>query len=162
MIEQHPIQRATAAQQSALLALNNLHAKDTSFLTSERWAMLVNRAFYAAYVKEARGFVIAFDQAAAYDSPNFLWFRDRFERFVYVDRIIVDASQRSGGIARALYESLFELARGAGQPRVCCEVNRVPPNPGSDAFHARLGFEELDTVTVGDDGKTVRYLVRDL
>ena len=162
MIKLREIQTATAAQQAALRRLNNLHAEQTSFLTAERWDMLVNDAFYASFVPEARGFLLALDQFAAYDSTNFQWFCNRYERFIYIDRIVVDASHRSLGIARRLYESLFERAAAAGHARVCCEVNRVPPNPGSDAFHARLGFDELETVTIGAGGKTVRYLVRDL
>jgi hypothetical protein len=47
----------------------------------------------------------------------------------------------------------------AGYTRVCCEVNVEPPNPGSDAFHANLGFEEIGRAFVPEREKTVRYLV---
>jgi uncharacterized protein len=33
--------------------------------------------------------MLAFDQDADYDSPNFLWFRERLARFVYADRVVV-------------------------------------------------------------------------
>lgn len=162
MLELHAIRDASTGERAALLTLNNCHALETSFLTGARWDMLVGNAFYAAHVAGSRGFLIALDEAAAYDSVNFQWFVSRFQRFVYVDRIIVSADSRSQGIARSLYEDLFEAAAKAGHTRVCCEVNRVPPNPGSDAFHERMGFAELETVTLAEDGKTVRYLCREL
>ncbi|TIP69850.1 MAG: GNAT family N-acetyltransferase, partial [Mesorhizobium sp.] len=72
--------------------------------------------------------------------PNFLWFRERYPRFVYVDRVVVAGEARGRGHARRLYEDLFDHALRAGQTIVTCEVNAEPPNPASDAFHAALGF----------------------
>jgi predicted GNAT superfamily acetyltransferase len=99
-----------------------------------------------------------FDQGAQYDSPNFLWFRSRYPRFVYVDRIVVASSARGRGLARRLYDDLFKQAIAAGHDRVVCEVNMQPPNPASDAFHAALGFVEVGTATIHDGNRTVRYL----
>jgi uncharacterized protein len=113
-------------------------------------------------IANARAFLIAFDQNAAYDSANYLWFRQRLPRFVYVDRIVVAANHRGQGLARRLYEDLFERARAAGHQWIACEVNIEPPNPGSDAFHARLGFNEIGRATLAHNGKTVRYLTRRL
>ncbi|HEY3677565.1 MAG TPA: GNAT family N-acetyltransferase, partial [Bradyrhizobium sp.] len=97
-------------------------------------------------------------QDANYDSPNFLWFRERYTRFVYVDRIVVAASARGRGCARRLYQDLFEQSRRAGHERVVCEVNSDPPNPESDAFHAALGFVEVGSASIHGGTKTVRYL----
>jgi len=54
---------------------------------------------------------------------------------VYLDRIIT--------APRAVPPRVLRAA-AAGHVRVGCEVNAEPPNPGSDAFHAALGFESLD------------------
>ena len=121
----------------ALLALNNDHAAELSLLTPERFTDLIAQAFLAARIGEADALLLAFDQSADYDSPNFLWFRERFVRFVYVDRIVVSPRVRGRGIARTLYAALFEQALAAGHERVVCEVNADPPNPASDAFHER-------------------------
>jgi uncharacterized protein len=146
----------------ALLALNNAHARETSWLEPERLEYLVQQAFRARRIGELDAFMLAFDQDAPYDSPNFLWFRDRYPRFVYVDRIVVAASARGRGRARRLYHDLFEHAVRAGHQRVVCEVNSSPPNPASDAFHAALGFVEVGTASVYDGSRTVRYLSRTL
>jgi uncharacterized protein len=143
----------------ALLELNNAHRAETGQLDRDRLSRMIGAAFCAQTNESRQCLLIVFDQAAGYDSPNFLWFRDRFARFVYVDRIIVAASARGTGIARALYAELFMLAQAAGHDTVVCEVNRVPPNSASDAFHAALGFVEAGRGSP-TPGKEVRYLKR--
>ena len=101
---------------------------------------------------------MAFDQDADYDSPNYLWFRARYPRFVYVDRIVVAPAMRKRGLANRLYEDLFRVAKDASHDRVVCEVNSDPPNPASDAFHAALGFVEVGHASIHGGAKTVRYL----
>jgi len=141
-----------------LLALNNAHARELSWLEPERLQHLVEQAFLARRIGDLDAFLLAFDQDAQYDSPNFLWFCARYPRFVYVDRIVVASSARGRGCARRLYRDLFEYAVRAGHERVVCEVNISPPNPASDAFHAALGFVEVGTASVYDGSRTVRYL----
>lgn len=147
---------------AALLALNNAHAQELSWLEPERLQHLVCESFYARRIGDLDAFLIAFDQDARYDSPNFLWFRERYPRFVYVDRIVTAASARGRGYAQQLYFDLFEQAARAGHERVACEINLSPPNPGSDAFHAALGFAEVGSAAIHGGAKTVRYLARAL
>jgi predicted GNAT superfamily acetyltransferase len=151
-----------AAGREALRALNNSHAEATSFLDAAAFDRLAGCAFLALHVPPARALLIALDETANYASPNYLWFRARHARLVYVDRVIVDAAAQGRGLARALYGRLAEAARERGHERICCEVNLSPPNPGSDAFHARLGFVEVGRLTHPADGKTVRFLERKL
>jgi len=150
----------------ALLALNNAHAQELSWLEPARLAHLVGQSFFARRVGQGAddldAFLLAFDQDADYDSPNFLWFRARYERFIYVDRIAVASSARGRGLARLLYQELFAEAARAGHSSVACEVNSEPPNPASDAFHAALGFSEVGRASIHNGRKTVRYLRRGL
>jgi predicted GNAT superfamily acetyltransferase len=146
---------------SAVLALNNEHARETSELDPAKLREMVTGAFLARAMADGAGFVITFDEISSYDSPNFLWFRSRFERFVYVDRIVVSPAARGRGLARAFYSEIFAAALASGRDRVVCEVNRVPPNSGSDAFHAALGFTEAGQGSPAP-GKIVRYLERKL
>ena len=147
---------------NALLALNNAHAQELSWLEVERLEYLIGEAFLARRIGNFDAFLLAFDQDARYDSPNFIWFRARYPRFVYVDRIVVAASVRGRGCARQLYSDLFEHAARAGHDRVVCEVNKMPPNAASDAFHAALGFVEVGTASVHGGSRTVRYLSQTL
>ena len=142
---------------SWVMDLNAELEAELSPLTGERLLVLVDLAFLARVVGPDRALLIAFDQDADYDSPNLLWFKARYPRFVYVDRIAVAASARGAGLARTLYNDLFRAAREAGHGQIVCEVNIDPPNPASDSFHARPGFSEVGRAELGN-GKQVRYL----
>ena len=147
---------------AALLALNNAHAQQLSWLEPAQLRHLVEQSFLARRVGSLEAFLLAFDQTAHYDSPNFLWFRSRYPRFVYVDRIVVAQTARGRGLARTLYDDLFGQAVAAGHERVVCEVNTEPPNPASDTFHAALGFVEVGAASVYGGSRTVRYLSHEL
>lgn len=146
----------------AALALNNRFAADLSFATAESFRTLIEGAFYARWTEGLEGFVIAFCEGATYQSPNYRWFSERYPRFVYVDRIVVRPEARGGGHARSLYGDLFEVARRSGRSLIGCEINAVPPNPGSDAFHARLGFDVVGEALLEGGAKRVRYLVHEI
>lgn len=145
-----------------LLTLNNAHAVELSWLDAARLEKLLAGAFFTSCIGDIDAFLLAFDQDADYDSPNFLWFRARYSRFVYVDRIVVAPEARGRGHARRLYADLFDQAAHAGHDRIVCEVNSEPPNPASDAFHAALGFTEVGAAALPGGTKTVRYLQRRL
>lgn len=146
----------------AIRALNNRHARETSWLEADRFDHLLGQAYFACRIGDADAFLLGFDQTADYDSANYLWFRERYDRFAYVDRIVVAEHARGRGLARQLYETLFEKARADGHMLVACEVNSDPPNPGSDAFHEAMGFESVGSATIYGGERTVRYLTRKL
>ena len=143
-----------------LHALNKANEVELSPLTEAGVAALVAAATYARQT-ESGAFLIAFDQDGDYDSPNFLWFRERYDRFLYVDRIAVAETHRRRGLAAALYDDLFAFAATRGEARIVCEVNSDPPNPGSDAFHAARGFVVVGEARLEDRGKSVRYLAKE-
>jgi uncharacterized protein len=147
---------------AAMLGLNNAHATQLSWLTPELLAQIVGQAYRAWRIGEVDAFLLALDETASYHSPNFRWFRDRFTRFVYVDRIVVAQAARGRGLARRLYDALIRQASATGHERIVCEVNLSPPNPESDAFHSALGFTEIGSASIHGGAKTVRYLERRL
>jgi hypothetical protein len=65
----------TAPLGQMLLVLNNAHAQELSRLEPERLQHLVKQAFLARRIGNLDAFILALDQDARYDSPNFLWFR---------------------------------------------------------------------------------------
>jgi len=145
-----------------LLALNNAHAAELSLLDAARLASLLLQAFWAARVGDVDAFMLTLDQSADYDSPNHRWFRDRYPRFVYVDRLVVTPGARGRGLARLLYAGVLCAAASAGHTAIMAEVNAIPPNPASDALHAALGFHEVGAASIHGGAKTVRYLMRAL
>ena len=144
---------------SWIVDLNRLLEVELSPLTTDDLARLISNAFYARAATPREGFLLALDHDADYASPNFLWFRRRLARFVYVDRIAIVKSARGRGVARRLYLDLFEQARAAGHTRIVCEVNIDPPNSASDAFHAGFKFTEIGRADISAN-KSVRYMTK--
>lgn len=155
-----PIETIAPEDEPAILALNNEHAAELSWLEPDRLSYLIGQAFHTRRIGKLEAFLMAFDQDAGYDSPNYLWFRSRYPRFVYVDRVVVANAARGRGHARRLYTELFDVAAKAGHTIVTCEVNAEPPNPASDAFHAALGFSEVGDAIIHGGAKSVRYFKR--
>ncbi|WFU19864.1 GNAT family N-acetyltransferase [Bradyrhizobium sp. CB3481] len=128
-------------------------------LTAERFDRMIGAAGIATFIEPGQAFLLAFEQADDYDGIHFKWFRSRYGRFLYVDRVVVAEEERGRGLGRTLYADLFTRAGQLGHDRIVCEINMQPPNPGSDRFHAAQGFCEVGRATLDDGAKTVRYLL---
>lgn len=146
--------------EDAILQLNQLAETETSPLDLNSLRSLSRKAFHIGLRDQGRSaFLIALSEEADYDNDNFRWFKNHYPAFVYVDRVIVSKTKRGQGLARSLYEELFQVSLASLRHLVVCEVNIDPPNPASDAFHAALQFETIGEAQLRS-GKRVRYLSR--
>lgn len=155
------IRPARARDVNRLVAINNAVVPHVNALTPAEMVGHLAMAWLFLVIETATGvtgFVVVLDQDADYDSPNFLWFRARYRRFCYVDRIAVDPEAEGGGLGRQLYEAVFALL--PGHDLLTCEVNLDPPNPRSIAVHQRLGFEVVGEQMA--NGKHVALMARPL
>ena len=96
-----------------------------------------------------------------YDSGNYRWFCDWADDFLYVDRVMVADGFRGAGIGKALYLDAMAMAKSYGTSRITCEINTIPRNPGSLAFHAKMGFREI-LERDSDGGKRVMMMEKPL
>ncbi|MEQ8230636.1 MAG: GNAT family N-acetyltransferase [Gammaproteobacteria bacterium] len=104
------------------------------------------------------GYLLAFPSKAPYDGEEFIALvLSREERFLYIDQVAVASGMRRTGAASALYDRVENHARQSAFASLCCEVNLVPPNPGSLAFHRNAGFVRLNSMETAD-GRTVVLL----
>lgn len=148
-----------------ILALNDRAVPHVNRITEAQLAHLHDQSLYLGVARPgegteaAAGFLLALTEHADYDSENFAYFQRRYPRFTYVDRIVVAADHRRGGVGAALYA---DLARHlpTGCQRITCEVNLRPPNPGSLAFHGKLGFEPVGEQDTGGGAKRVCLMTR--
>jgi predicted GNAT superfamily acetyltransferase len=104
---------------------------------------------------EVAAFLLAMREDAAYRNDNFEWFRHRFPRYLYVDRIVVGQPFRNLRLGSRLYDDLFVFALRTEVPVITCEYNISPPNEPSRRFHHKYGFEEQGTQWVAGGRKQV-------
>ena len=131
-----------------LLALNQSEVPHVGSIDIERMHWFAENADYfrvAWLDNRIAGFLIGLQPGSTYQSPNYRWFCEHYDRFGYVDRIAVTTAARGHGIARTLYDD-FAAALPEATPALTCEVNILPPNEGSMRFHERLGFREVGTM----------------
>ena len=108
------------------------------------------------------GYLLAFQRGTPYEGEEFLAFRQSFSGpYLYVDPVAVAPALRATGVGRRLYAAIQSVAALQGTGVLCCEVNLTPPNPGSQAFHRRLGFSPVATLTTRD-GRDVELLAKSL
>ncbi len=111
---------------------------------------LADFATWAQYMKVVEvdetvvGLLVGLTEDAPYGSPNFGWFKDRYDAFAYVDRVAVSDAHRGGGWGPALYRDFEQWARDNRRPMLCAEVNIEPPNPRSLRFHEIFGFDWVE------------------
>lgn len=108
------------------------------------------------------GFLLVLEQGSAYESVNYRWFSTQFDRFAYIDRIVVAPWARRLGIARRLYEELESFAHEGGLARLCAEVNVRPRNEISLLFHEHAGFGPVGEQDTEGGAKRVVLLVKEL
>ena len=134
----------SAGDAGRILELNNEYAVETSLLDPSAAERLLAMCFYAKCVGAgARGFLLALDQDAAYDNSNFQWFRSRFERFVYIDRISL-RWMRVHAVSRGL---CTRICSGRRRPRVmsarCARSTLIHPTRAHLPFINRWDFLPL-------------------
>ena len=104
------------------------------------------------------GFVLCLLPKTEYGSLNYAWFNQRYDQFIYVDRIAVAKDSRNSGIGTLLYQQVFDYATQHNIP-VTAEVSLKPSNEGSDRFHLRHGFVTVGVLDHGD--KAVTMYIKD-
>ena len=152
------VRDATEADFERIVALNAMWVQETSPMDIVRLRHLHGFAFHhriALVDGQVAAFLLAMRDGTAYLNDNYGWFSAQYPHFVYVDRIVVDATVSGRGIGRLLYEDLFARSRASDIGMIACEYNIEPPNPASKAFHDRFGFVEVGTHHVAGGSKRV-------
>ncbi len=155
------IRDITEADFPAVLELNSESVHFLSPLTRGRLEMLHRQSAYHKVLEEDGqivAFILTFRADADYDSPNFLWFKDRYPFFLYIDRLVVRDGFRNKGFGKLLYRELIEFCKERNLPRITCEVDVVPPNPVSLRFHKAHGFREVGSHRPYDGKKQVSLM----
>ena len=107
------------------------------------------------------GFLVGVTQDADHDSPNFLWFRDRYPEFLYIDRIVIASTRRGAGVGRVFYGDVQSFAE-VRVPRLSAEVFMEGSSHPALVFHGSFGFREVGQHVMAGPGVRAAMLVKEL
>ncbi|MDP6334466.1 MAG: GNAT family N-acetyltransferase [Candidatus Poseidoniaceae archaeon] len=145
---------------SSVWEINEQGLPGTGKVTVEEISHLIEISDIALGVFEQEklvGFVICLLPNVDYGSPNYAWFNEKYQDFLYVDRIAVSKQHRNNGIGSYIYQELINISEQKQIP-ITAEVNLNPPNHGSMNFHFRFNFTEVGIIHHLD--KSVTMLLR--
>jgi predicted GNAT superfamily acetyltransferase len=148
----------------SVLALNNAAGATILPLDSVGVRKFFNEAAYFR-VAEAddhlAGFLIGLRENADYGSDNFLWFREHFAQFLYIDRIVIARPYRGLGLGRIFYADITSFAE-VRVPLLACEVFLEPRDDVAVLFHGTYGFREVGQQNMANVARRVSLLAKDL
>ncbi|MDW3215521.1 MAG: GNAT family N-acetyltransferase [Ilumatobacteraceae bacterium] len=150
----------------AVHAINEAEVPAVGSVTRDELAHIASEASIALVAEfdgVVAGFCLVLAPGADYGSSNFAWFAERYDDFVYLDRVAISPAFQRRGIGRALYAEVERVApdRCHSARDFLLEVNLRPRNDQSLAFHAGLGFVEVGRRDT-DYGVTVSMLAKPL
>lgn len=154
----YTIRQAEENDIDALVTLNNSEKQWVGTVDDSQLRNFLGSPYFfvieEAEQKNVLGFLLAMRPDANYDSLNFLWFKERYSDFIYIDRIVIDKKNRRRGLATVVYNSLL-----VEDFPLVCEVSIVPLNQESVDFHEKSGFKEVGIFSPHPP-KTVRMYMR--
>ena len=152
------IRRVQEKDLPIILELNNRESKWVGKKEIDFFQKYMDIPIFNVFEANERivGFLMAMDQNTYYDSINFLWFKNKVNKFYDIDRVIVDESMRGKGIASLLYREVIDTK---GDIPLVAEVSINPSNEGSIIFHDKIGFKDVGALISG--GKKVRMYYLD-
>lgn len=152
------IRNAEKKDFARILELNQESVHFLSPMDMEKLEQLAGQAELLEVVEvdgQVEAFILTLTEGKEYDSVNYLWFAERYERFLYIDRVVVSVRMHGKGLGGMLYKEIFGYAVRKSIPFVTAEIDINPPNPGSLTFHEKFGFEEVGRQSVAGGKKIV-------
>ncbi len=135
-----------SADVDEILAINQANVPDVGSVDAARMTFLFGESPIALAVEldaTIVGFCLVMPSGGNYDSVNYRWFCERYDDFMYLDRVAFDSAAQGRGLGTLLYAEVDRLMAERGDALLALEVNVEPPNVPSLAFHRRLGFVEV-------------------
>ena len=102
------IQPSTETDLLHILELNEAAIPAVNLLNELEIRTLFSEAEYFHSLcinQKVIGFLIALGPGAIYNSPNYRWFELRYDRFLYIDRIVIDPIHHGLGYGRMFYDN---------------------------------------------------------
>ena len=145
-----------------LLEINNSAVPYVNMLDSGKAQWLLEhatRSWLASLDGRAVGVLVLLNATCGLESEYYQWFTERYENFLYIDRVVVADWARGHGVATALYRAVDQVAVEGGYA-IASEVYSQPPNTASLKFHQVMGYREVGSQYMLSEGKTVVKLLK--
>jgi predicted GNAT superfamily acetyltransferase len=145
-----------------LFDVNNAAVPDVGAVDLQKAAWLVAHCEVPGLARldgQVAGIVVILSDRCGYASDYYRWFTERYESFLYVDRVVVAAWARGRGVARQMYAAVEQAALERNLA-IVADVYSEPPNVPSLNFHRGSGFEEVGSVYMPKVQKTVAKLMK--
>ena len=158
----YKIEQASKDDLNFILSLNqdSIPAVSSSNLEMMRHFLAISDYFKVCKVNGISiGFLIALLPEKDYNSEHYKWFNDRYDSFIYVDRIIFNKSYQKQGYGTIFYNDLINSIKNKSLD-IACEINFKPYNEQSIKFHNKYGFKEVGRKDVNIK-KSVIYMIYD-
>ena len=147
-----------------VLALNNAAGPGILPMDAAKLSYFWEHADYFRVAEKdglLAGFLVGLGQDAEHDSPNFLWFRERYPEFLYIDRIVVASTRRGAGVGRVFYGDVQSFAE-VRVPRLAAEVFLEGSSHPALLFHGSFGFREVGQHVMPGSGIRAAMLMKSL
>ena len=144
-MERYNIIDCGASDKNFILNLNKKNLPAVSVLDDDLFNMFLKYSEYFKIIKiedTPVGFLIALLPGNPYESINYKWFENRYNSFIYVDRIVISSDHQDKGIGSFFYDHI-KLSFHDRLNSMVCEVNLIPKNAQSINFHKKYGFTEV-------------------
>ncbi len=155
------IRELTAEDLDVMLAINQENVPAVGPENEETMRQIFEWSFLALGIEVNQalvGYCLIMKPGLPYGSTNYQWFCDKYDDFIYLDRVAFTASHQGKGYGSLLYS---EVESRSTEPLFTLEVNLKPRNEGSLRFHHRLGFVEVGQQVSGS-GKLVSLMAKTL
>lgn len=153
-----------ATDLAAVLGLNNTAGESILAMDATRLDWFYRHADYFRIAEldgHLAGFLIALREGTPHASVNFKWFKDHYETFVYIDRVVIGDLHRGHGLGRMFYADVQSFAE-LRSPNLACEVFLEPRNDVAVLFHGVFGFREVGQQVMPGSGRRVSLLLKEL
>lgn len=149
----YKIEIAKKEDYNEIIRLNKEVVHYTSEMDLKLLEEIISESFVCLVCKksdEVVAFLISLNENKDYQSPNYKWFSERYDKFVYIDRVVVSPSHSKKGIGSKLYKELFRLSKKEGYNKILAEINIKPANDISLNFHKKFNFKEVGVLELKD------------
>ncbi|MEI7506019.1 MAG: GNAT family N-acetyltransferase [Actinomycetes bacterium] len=155
------IRELTADDLDVMLAINQENVPAVGPETSETMQQIFEWSSLTLGIEVDQalvGYCLIMKPGLPYASTNYQWFCDKYDEFIYLDRVAFTESHQGRGYGSLLYN---EVEARSTESLFTLEVNLKPRNEGSLRFHERLGFVEVGQQISGS-GKLVSLMAKTL